>query len=119
MYVLFVLKIPRPPRSTLFPYTTLFRSCDAAPLSVLDPGGASAGFFALAPLGGLVELTRQATTSAAAAGAAEAVFASIGREGGWGGDAPRLALGRIAAQRSEEDTAEIQSRQYIVCRLLL
>src|SRR3712207_7148240 len=73
--------IRRPPRSTLFPYTTLFRS---------------------APLGGLVELTRQATTSAAAAGAAEQFFASIGREVEWVGDAPGLVLGRIVAQLVNE-----------------
>src|SRR3712207_7068269 len=83
--------IRRPPRSTLFPYTTLFRS---------------------APLGGLVELTRQATTSAAAAGAAEQFFASIGRGVEWVGDAPGLV-------RSEGHTSELQSRQYLVCRLLL
>src|SRR3712207_7064249 len=66
----FFLMIRRPPRSTLFPYTTLFRSRGLA--------GA--------------------------------------------GGAPRDLRGLVAAgsdQRSEEHTSELQSRQYLVCRLLL
>jgi 3-hydroxybutyryl-CoA dehydrogenase len=78
--------------------------CDAAPLSALDPGGASAGFFALAPFEGsrLVELTRSPTTSAAAAAAAERFFTSLGRHVEWVGDAPGLVLGRIVAQLVNE-----------------
>ena len=76
--------------------------CDVAPLGVLDPGGGSAGFFALSPLGGLVELTRQSTTSAAAADAAARFFTSIGRAVEWVGDAPGLVLGRIVAQLVNE-----------------
>src|SRR5258707_5588606 len=73
--------IRRPPRSTLFPYTTLFRS-DA---------GAGAHHAGLSPGGG----TR---------GAAE----------------PRRAAPRRQQRhRSEEHTSELQSRQYLVCRLLL
>src|SRR5476651_2848000 len=64
----FFLMIRRPPRSTLFPYTTLFRSCPSRSVR----GGH--------PL-------------------------------------PRAAPSRVA--RSEEHTSELQSRQYLVCRLLL
>jgi 3-hydroxybutyryl-CoA dehydrogenase len=78
--------------------------CDAAPLSALDPGGTSAGFFTLSPFGDvrLVELTRQATTSAVAASTAERFFRSLGREVEWVGDAPGLVLGRIVAQLVNE-----------------
>src|SRR3712207_6994359 len=80
--------IRRPPRSTLFPYTTLFRSMRRRlqePLAGTRP--------ALALL-----------KWAAVLGAAE------GRE-----DAP----GSTSRLRSEEHTSELQSRQYLVCRLLL
>src|SRR3712207_6907445 len=76
--------IRRPPRSTLFPYTTLFRSR----ISLRGPG-ADAG----TPLRGAPRL-----------GPARA----------------RGAASRDAAHpRSEEHTSELQSRQYLVCRLLL
>src|SRR3712207_8400775 len=90
----FVLMIRRPPRSTLFPYTTLFRSPPgtttpppapvAAPPDEDDPGPA-----------------RPDGSGRAVAGMAAA------------------ALVLVAALRSEEHTSELQSRQYIVCRLLL
>src|SRR3712207_8046867 len=78
--------IRRPPRSTLFPYTTLFRS---------DP---HAGEFAAFPVG----LHRDHALAAAPLG-------------------PVLREGRALAEtaRSEEHTSELQSRQYLVCRLLL
>jgi 3-hydroxybutyryl-CoA dehydrogenase len=76
--------------------------CDEGPLAELDPEGSAAGFFAAAPLGGLVELTRSPSTSEAAARAAEAFFASIGRHVEWVGDAPGLVLGRIVAQLVNE-----------------
>ena len=76
--------------------------CDEAPLAELDPEGSAAGFFAAVPLGGLVELTRSPTTSDAAARAAEAFFASLGRHVEWVGDAPGLVLGRIVAQLVNE-----------------
>ena len=76
--------------------------CDEGPLAELDPEGSAAGFFAAAPLGGLVELTRSPTTSDAAARAAEAFFASLGRHVEWVGDAPGLVLGRIVAQLVNE-----------------
>src|SRR5947209_11729481 len=73
----------RPPRSTLFPYTTLFRSgCGGGPI---DVGGNHAG-------AGFGEFLRIDLADALAAA----------------GD-----------DRSEEHTSELQSRQYLVCRLLL
>src|SRR3712207_7877089 len=75
--------IRRPPRSTLFPYTALFRSR------------------------GLDE--RQARAAAAGALGDEEVVEVHVLLGGGGGEGPR----------SEEHTSELQSRQYIVCRLLL
>src|SRR3712207_8733905 len=92
--------IRRPPRSTLFPYTTLFRS-------VRDPGVAGV---AARPrdrqLGDLRGAQRGAARRRAGRGGARAAAAG-----------PR-APGR-GVRRSEEHTSELQSRQYLVCRLLL
>src|SRR3712207_6851433 len=82
--------IRRPPRSTLFPYTTLFRSRDVRDVIPVAPGLGAARFLeagAHDPLRGPV-LLRPC------------------------GDAGSL-------ERSEEHTSELQSRQYLVCRLLL
>src|SRR3712207_7924063 len=78
--------IRRPPRSTLFPYTTLFRSA-------AGPAGAAA---AAARGGRPVRAGAQAP-------------APVPARGRGAGDGPR----------SEEHTSELQSRQYLVCRLLL
>src|SRR3712207_6904544 len=88
--------IRRPPRSTLFPYTTLFRSPDR---------------------GGLPPARLLARTILARGELAAVVVAPAPR-----GDAAgrRPAPGEPAAtRRSEEHTSELQSRQYLVCRLLL
>src|SRR3712207_8001567 len=81
--------IRRPPRSTLFPYTTLFRSCACG------------------------------------------VTGASGSADGWAGSAIRSAYSQVSGRilprptvrgvigRSEEHTSELQSRQYLVCRLLL
>src|SRR3712207_9325287 len=87
MFYIFFLMIRRPPRSTLFPYTTLFRS----------------------------QARRAHAGRDAAAGAGR-------RSGAGGGRRTRDgAHGGVLAQphRSEEHTSELQSRQYLVCRLLL
>src|SRR5258707_2269703 len=81
--VFFFLMIRRPPRSTLFPYTTLFRSRRARPLH---------------PTGERL--------------AAQRVHRVIG-----GRD--HVVSQAQAVARSEEHTSELQSRQYLVCRLLL
>src|SRR3712207_7100105 len=92
MILCFFLMIRRPPRSTLFPYTTLFRSVDRV-------------VHVVHPLGDVVEVR------------------------GAGGDdhdvgpahAPLLRdhEAQVRVVRSEEHTSELQSRQYLVCRLLL
>src|SRR3712207_8700900 len=78
--------IRRPPRSTLFPYTTLFRSNGG-------DGGHQVALTLFVALGN--NRSSPATTL--------------------GGNAPR----RSHPSRSEEHTSELQSRQYLVCRLLL
>src|SRR3712207_7734655 len=89
--------IRRPPRSTLFPYTTLFRSWEHQ--VELDPTGRHA-FFA---------------TTAAALPADTNGHTDHYRRDLDGGVAGPLVL----VTRSEEHTSELQSRQYLVCRLLL
>src|SRR3712207_7929219 len=79
--------IRRPPRSTLFPYTTLFRSMQTGEVKLMDWGSAYSCI--------------------------------VGRE-----ETPEaLRWGDVAyaapEYRSEEHTSELQSRQYLVCRLLL
>src|SRR3712207_8579122 len=85
--------IRRPPRSTLFPYTTLFRS-KASPRARRHLAGRSwlpprIEFVAQRPLEALVNL-------------------GLHEE-----------IGGASLRRSEEHTSELQSRQYLVCRLLL
>src|SRR3712207_7245795 len=91
--------IRRPPRSTLFPYTTLFRSGDF-PIGVAD---------VLRTLVGLGE-ERQEFIVLQLRAPRVVVGALVG-----------IAFGLAGAlfQRSEEHTSELQSRQYLVCRLLL
>src|SRR3712207_7298764 len=84
MYSLFFffLMIRRPPRSTLFPYTTLFRSVTAPMLLARALGSAMA-------------------------------------QRGWGRIINVVSPTVVLGGRSEEHTSELQSRQYLVCRLLL
>src|SRR3712207_8788811 len=86
----------RPPRSTLFPYTTLFRSPADGLLHPLVAGG--------------VEVRAQALARAGVQRLQPRLEVLVRRAGD--GDA------RLDA-RSEEHTSELQSRQYLVCRLLL
>src|SRR3712207_6854511 len=97
--------IRRPPRSTLFPYTTLFRSGVApARRRALLEVGVEVGRRAL------VEVRREHRFRVPGGEAA----AGVGRAG-LHEDRPSLRR----ARRSEEHTSELQSRQYLVCRLLL
>src|SRR3712207_8662547 len=84
LFFFFFLMIRRPPRSTLFPYTTLFRS------PLLGKGFEDRG---VRPVGAALALL--------AAGKLQ------------------LLEEHLAELRSEEHTSELQSRQYLVCRLLL
>src|SRR3712207_7367058 len=90
--------IRRPPRSTLFPYTTLFRSQQGAHRGAADEGGRLQAR-------GLHRPERRR------GGAGD----PRGGEGAAGGGRLRVA----GCRRSEEHTSELQSRQYLVCRLLL
>src|SRR3712207_7772486 len=85
LIVFFFLMIRRPPRSTLFPYTTLFRSLRIEALKLLF----------------------ESLNSGALHFSARAQNPKDGRD--------HLPVG----SRSEEHTSELQSRQYLVCRLLL
>src|SRR3712207_9228922 len=101
--------IRRPPRSTLFPYTTLFRSHDRA-VPEREPGravhlqerGAPAEVEPLGQFGELVGTGQEGVGEAARARRREHPIA----------DAEP-----VDALRSEEHTSELQSRQYLVCRL--
>src|SRR3712207_8420375 len=81
--------IRRPPRSTLFPYTTLFRSGDLVPAGVEQDLGAE------------IRVVNDPSVVLRAA-----------HVGG-------VLEGQPGVPRSEEHTSELQSRQYLVCRLLL
>src|SRR3712207_8473664 len=87
--------IRRPPRSTLFPYTTLFRSGSAPQDAVL------AELVASAPV--------RATKDHRPAAVLRGRYGSL----------ELVAFDVVYASRSEEHTSELQSRQYLVCRLLL
>src|SRR3712207_8591389 len=94
--------IRRPPRSTLFPYTTLFRSHERGQRRQLGVGGVAG---CLQPLG---------------VGGGDPQRGVCGgfddRRGQVRADVEQVVL---HAARSEEHTSELQSRQYLVCRLLL
>src|SRR2546423_15723000 len=89
----FFLMIRRPPRSTLFPYTTLFRSetvIGVDPQKLAEPGVARAR-----------------------------VVVGLGEEQPPLGELGLDRRRRPQARRSEEHTSELQSLAYLVCRLLL
>src|SRR3712207_7536061 len=95
--------IRRPPRSTLFPYTTLFRSAEVRGAGDAGPGrrllrdGHHAGD--LAVHGGVHLLEERHRLQVLP---------------------PAVHVGHpLVTRRSEEHTSELQSRQYLVCRLLL
>src|SRR3712207_9159226 len=101
--------IRRPPRSTLFPYTTLFRSN-------LGPA---------VPFLGVAREDRQHGVDASVDAAGEIAFLKLGRDGRGDDDLGECIRERAlepvsdldAHLRSEEHTSELQSRQYLVCRL--
>src|SRR3712207_7251545 len=90
--------IRRPPRSTLFPYTTLFRS---------------RARYGRRPATRTPRLAApQATTSAQVAVQSTGTCSEKRNR-------PNENIGVLLGPRSEEHTSELQSRQYLVCRLLL
>src|SRR3712207_7639580 len=100
--------IRRPPRSTLFPYTTLFRSARVARRAGLGVAGV---------LG--IGLTAIAANRIGLDSVVESIVRS---DLAWVLVATALMVASLflrAASRSEEHTSELQSRQYLVCRLLL
>src|SRR3712207_7560741 len=99
--------IRRPPRSTLFPYTTLYRS-DAI---------AAAAAVAVPPLEWPARLA--AADLVERLGPDLVTFPSPAVNEGDHSLSIALVDGRRSAARSEEHTSELQSRQYLVCRLLL
>jgi 3-hydroxybutyryl-CoA dehydrogenase len=78
--------------------------CDRGSLAALDPGGSAIGFHVLGPLtqAGLVELTRQESSSPLAIERAERFFTLLGKHVARVGDAPGLVLGRIVCQLINE-----------------
>src|SRR5687768_17691084 len=96
--------ILRPPTSTLFPYTTLFRSglaADCGAAKILPEGQTRSWWWALALTALIGVIGAQFIDNAAHAGGALA----------------GAVVGEI--YRSEEHTSELQSRLHLVCRLLL
>src|SRR3712207_8702443 len=95
--------IRRPPRSTLFPYTTLFRShrdADVVAVDRLDARRALAGHGRASPWCADRWCVDPWCVDGVPAGAT-------------------TTRARSGRSRSEEHTSELQSRQYLVCRLLL
>src|SRR3712207_7734788 len=93
MYFFFFLMIRRPPRSTLFPYTTLFRSGSGTDIGAFE-------FVPDADGDGHLDGTDNCPTAA-------------------NPDQRNTDGQPDGGYRSEEHTSELQSRQYLVCRLLL
>src|SRR3712207_6889596 len=91
--------IRRPPRSTLFPYTTLFRSQNCARKYRRHPTRSSSSSG-----NSVCEIARSTSRNS---GSPEGLVTR------------RTYTSFIAGYRSEEHTSELQSRQYLVCRLLL
>src|SRR3712207_7741785 len=90
--------IRRPPRSTLFPYTTLFRSGQPQTRAACDAPGSAAV---------------RAQTLVCHHHRLRSWLSELSESPGWSGVDGR------GSSRSEEHTSELQSRQYLVCRLLL
>src|SRR5690348_18073565 len=98
--MIFVLMTRRPPRSTLFPYTTLFRSPPMAlPRPAPGAGGGGPGFGKLERKVAADDIRLLSTYDQQKADQAK--------------------LGQAQDRRSEEHTSELQSPVHLVCRLLL
>src|SRR2546425_3388511 len=93
--------IRRPPRSTLFPYTTLFRSVARSHCGIGVPAD--------------LDVPSSVVGWAGHRGAAQRGFHSLRSAAAW----RRIGTGVSSSVRSEEHTSELQSLAYLVCRLLL
>src|SRR2546425_3828452 len=94
--------IRRPPRSTLFPYTTLFRSAEDRHGDLLEQRHITYAPDYVINGGGLINVNAELH--------------------GWAPERARSKAGEIydtIVRRSEEHTSELQSLAYLVCRLLL
>src|SRR3712207_8647416 len=100
--------IRRPPRSTLFPYTTLFRSDEGSAQEDQEGEAQEAEGLREAQGRGQAEDRQDRHAQAEAARQVRRASSSSGS-----------VTGALQAKRSEEHTSELQSRQYLVCRLLL
>src|SRR5687768_18238294 len=89
----------RPPRSTLFPYTTLFRS-DMICVNWISPGGT-------------------ARTGGDVAQRGDTAVVTVNHRYGFLFMPIHYPVASCASMRSEEHTSELQSRLHLVCRLLL
>src|SRR3712207_7379907 len=104
--------IRRPPRSTLFPYTTLFRSRDRGLKVIICAAGMAAH------LAGAVAARTNLPVigipvAAGPLNGVDALLSTVQMPSG-------VPVATVAVNgRSEEHTSELQSRQYLVCRLLL
>src|SRR3712207_8265207 len=98
--------IRRPPRSTLFPYTTLFRSVGIHPSGTPNQGNGWDGIL----ISGPTNVVQDCVISGNGGGGGALDVTSTTSTGN------RIRANKI---RSEEHTSELQSRQYLVCRLLL
>src|SRR2546425_5294038 len=107
--------IRRPPRSTLFPYTTLFRSLDALHARLRPARAAGADGTGVGDPAADVRRDRSPREHQLGVRARRATAAAI----------PSASLSRAGPRplppdrRSEEHTSELQSLAYLVCRLLL
>src|SRR3712207_9414638 len=129
--------IRRPPRSTLFPYTTLFRSAnytDCSIAKVVDKSLVSANIALVGMPKGIAfprigqDIKKVGASTELTTGKVKSLYVSVFIRD----DQERIALfknqivttkistkGDSGSVRSEEHTSELQSRQYLVCRLLL
>src|SRR3712207_7063215 len=96
--------IRRPPRSTLFPYTTLFRSVASRTNITIKPSD-------IAPVNNYIGRSQYGSDPLLAASVCDVRIYNYALT--------KEEVCELTTGRSEEHTSELQSRQYLVCRLLL